>query len=156
MLLFLSEYTNKVDKKGRVSVPASFRSQLESTDFKGFIAFPHLELPCIEGWARPRMMRLAAGMDDLPPLSAQYAANSTLMTKSKELTFDPEGRVMLIDVLRDYAGITDQAVFAGRGQTFQIWEPGRFKEFESQAVALIQANADNIRLAPPTPETRDV
>ncbi len=149
MLLFLSEYENKVDKTGRVSVPAAFRTQLEETEFKGFVGFPHLELPCIEGWAISRMMRLAAGMDSLPPLSAQYAANSTLMTKSKELAFDPEGRVKLTPKLQEHAGIKTKAIFAGRGQTFQIWEPSRFAEFADQAEAIIQANPDSITLAPP-------
>ena len=148
MLLFLSEYSNKVDKTGRVSVPAPFRSKLERTEFKGFIAFPHHKLPCIEGWDITRMTRLATGMDEAPPLSAQYNANSRLMTKSKDLPFDPEGRVKLTPKLLAHAGITSRAVFAGRGQTFQIWEPDQFEAYEDQADEDEVASPENIRLGP--------
>ncbi|MFN3232843.1 MAG: division/cell wall cluster transcriptional repressor MraZ [Alphaproteobacteria bacterium] len=148
MLLFLSEYENKVDKTGRVSVPAGFRAQLEETDFKGFVGFPHLELPCIEAWTMSRMRRLAAGMERMPPLSAQYNANSTLMTKSKELAFDPEGRVKLTPKFLAHTGIKNKAMIAGRGPTFQIWEPERFHAHEAQAEAVIMANPDSFLLGP--------
>ncbi len=148
MPLFLSTYTNKVDKKGRISVPASFRAELVSGDAGGFVAFPHPELKCIEGWDKGRMSRFAEGMDDFSPMSADYAAISTLMSKSRELAFDPEGRVSLSDDLMDWAGISDQVIFAGRGQTFQVWSPAEYDSYEGQVSSLVLANRDNIRLAP--------
>lgn len=148
MPLFLSTYTNKVDKKGRISVPAPFRAELNSGGAEGFVAFPHPELKCIEGWDKGRMTRLAEGMDEFSPMSADYSAISTLMSKSRELMFDPEGRVTLVDDLMNWAGITDQVVFAGRGQTFQVWCPTEYETYEMQAGSVVLANRDKIRLAP--------
>ena len=40
--MFLSSYENRIDKKGRVSVPATFRSHLSSMGYNGFISYPSL------------------------------------------------------------------------------------------------------------------
>ncbi len=130
MPLFLSSYANKVDKKGRVSVPAPFRAELEHLN--GFVAFPHTEHACIEGWDRSRMDQLAEAMDQYSPLSEEYDALGYLMGKSRELPFDPEGRVILPPYLIETAGITDSVVFVGRGKSFQIWDPERHAEFETR------------------------
>ena len=130
MPLFLSSYANKVDKKGRVSVPASFRAELEHLN--GFVAFPHTEHACIEGWDRSRMDELAEAMDQYSPLSEEYDALGYLMGKARVLPFDPEGRVILPPYLIETAGITDSAVFVGRGKSFQIWDPERHAAFETR------------------------
>ncbi len=130
MPLFLSSYANKVDKKGRVSVPSQFRAELEA--MAGFVAFPHTELPCIEGWDRARMDQLADAMDQFSPLSEEYAALGYLMGASRVLPFDPEGRVILPAYLMETAGISDNVVFVGRGKSFQIWDPAKHAEFEAR------------------------
>jgi MraZ protein len=130
--LFLSAYTNKVDKKGRVSVPASFRAELEQLSQNGFVAFPHTEDPCIEGWDRGRIGELAEAMDEFSPMSEEHKALGYLLGKSRELPFDPEGRIVLPPNLMAQAGITDTALFIGRGKSFQIWGPERYEEFEER------------------------
>ena len=149
MLLFLSTYTNNVDKKGRITVPSSFRTELDQNKSEGVIAFPHPELDCIEVWDRERMARYAEGMDDLSPMSAEYAAVSTLMSKGRMLSFDTEGRVILPEDMTEKVKIEGEVVFAGRGQTFQIWEPSAFEAYESEASTRVLASKDSIRLAPP-------
>jgi MraZ protein len=98
----------------------------------GFVAFPHTELACIEGWDRARMDQLADAMDDYPPLSEEYAALGYLTGASRVLPFDPEGRVILPASLMEPAGITDSVVFIGRGKSFQIWDPAKLAEFEAR------------------------
>ena len=132
MPLFLSSYFNKVDKKGRVSVPASFRAELERLGQAGFFAFPHTEEPCIEGWDRARIRQLADAMDEFPPMSDEYAALGYLLGKSRELPFDPEGRIMLPSFMLESCGITDSVMFVGQGNSFQIWQPERREAFESR------------------------
>ena len=148
MLLFVSEYTNKVDNQGRVSVPASFRTQLDKGGFETFFAFPHQGLPCLEAWDPVRLERLALGMDTHIPMSTHHTAKGTIISKSKELTFDPEGRVKLTGPLLTHASIKDRAVFAGRGVSFQIWEPGLFDAYEEQGAALVRANPDTMMPGP--------
>ncbi len=131
MPLFLSSYFNKVDKKGRVSVPAPFRAELERLEQNGFIAFPHTEHACIEGWDRGRIGQLADAMDDFSPLSPEYDALGSVLGKARELPFDPEGRIILPAYLLEHSGITDNVLFIGRGKSFQIWNPEKHAEFDA-------------------------
>ena len=151
MPLFLSTYTNKLDKKGRISVPAPFRARLEGSVFSGFVVFPHPEITCLEAWDMERMERFAEGMDEYAPMSAEYAAVSTLMTRSKELSFDPEGRVTVPEAMLAEVGIADQIKFAGRGQTFQLWNPEAYDQFEAESAAIARTSGERVRLAPRRP-----
>ncbi len=144
MPLFLSSYFNKVDKKGRVSVPASFRAELEGQG--GFIAFPHTEHPCIEGWDRSRISQLAEAMDEFSPMSPEYDALGYLLGKARELPFDPEGRIILPPYLIESCGITDSVLFIGRGRSFQIWDPRQHEDFESRVKPTSAAVAKAISL----------
>lgn len=153
MPLFLSTYTNKVDKKGRVSVPAQFRNELEKAGYNSFIAFPHPDLRCIEAWDKERMDRYAEGMDEFSPMSAEYASVSTLMTASREVVFGPEGRIVVPEYLLDYLDPEGTVIFAGRGQTFQIWRPDRFADYELEVKNRAAQLTNVVRLAPRRPRS---
>ena len=65
MRLFLSQYTNKIDSKGRVSVPADFRVSLRTQFFNGIIAFRSFKFKTIEALDYERMQKIADSIDDL-------------------------------------------------------------------------------------------
>jgi MraZ protein len=141
MTLFLSTFVNKVDKKGRVSVPAQFRLSLAQQSFNGIVAFPSFTSPSIEAGGIDRMERLSAGAADLPTFSPEQDDLTTLIFASaQQLAFDPEGRVILPEELTSHAGITETAAFVGLGRTFQIWEPKAFNLYRSEALARAKAN----------------
>lgn len=142
--MFLSTYTNKVDKKGRVSVPAPFRATVSSQDFNGIIAFPSLKHATIEGAGMDYISRLTQLIDDLPPFSDAADAFSSILASCHQLAFDPEGRIMLPDELIAVAGISEQVCFVGRGQTFQIWEPAAWKIAEAEARSLARSQRDRL------------
>ncbi len=124
MRLFLSTYTNKIDKKGRVSVPASFRSVVAAGSHNSIIAYNSLKNNCIEACSVERIQSLHEMIDKLDPYSAQHEIFSTLVLgKSIELSFDPEGRVVIPEDLMAFAGLKEQACFVGKGNTFEIWNP---------------------------------
>jgi MraZ protein len=133
MGLFLSRFVNKIDKKGRVSVPAPFRAALSDQSFAGIVVYPHPKLPAIEGCGLDRMEQMIEGHDRLDQFSDQRDDLGSIFTVSHQLAFDPEGRVMLPEDLLAHAGITEQAVFAGSGRTFQIWEPKSLERHLSDA-----------------------
>ena len=86
MALFLSTFVNKIDKKGRVSVPSAFRAALTSQGFPGVVLFPSFSLPAIEGWGMDRMEALSAGIDeDFDPLGNDLDEFANGLGK----TFDP-------------------------------------------------------------------
>jgi len=130
MALFLSTFLNKVDKKGRVSVPAQFRSMLYGEDFSGIVIYESSINGCIEGCSIERIKRLSELIDDLDPFSKERDAfATTILGGAAQLPFDSDGRVILPKALMDFANISENAVFVGKGQTFEIWEPKKFEVY---------------------------
>ena len=64
MTLFLSTHINKVDKKGRVSVPAQFRAELAAETFQGVVLFRSNVHPALEGFAWSHMQEIANRLDN--------------------------------------------------------------------------------------------
>jgi len=130
MRLFLSTFTNKVDSKGRVSVPATFRAVLKNEDFQGIIVFPsHTERHrYLVGCSMEFLERLSAGLETLPTFSdEQETMGHLVFAACSQLPYDQTGRVMLTRDLLEATGITDQARFVGLGKTFQVWEPAAYE-----------------------------
>jgi len=132
--LFLSTFVNKVDKKGRVSVPASFRTALVGQTFSGVVALPSLTVPAVEGSGIDRFERLAEGTDQLNPFSeAHDDFAKAIFGRSHQLPFDSEGRIVLPEALIAHAKLGETAAFVGQGRTFQIWEPEAYRAYEREA-----------------------
>ena len=132
--MFLSSYENKIDKKGRVSVPAAFRSHLTTQGYSGFISYPSFSNPALECCTQERIEKLSNSIDTLNPFEEKrdYFATSVL-SESSNLIFDTEGRVQFSKKLLDYAKIKNDILFVGLGKTFQVWNPKNFDKFKSVA-----------------------
>ncbi len=147
MALFLSTYTNKIDKKGRVSVPAAFRAALAGQNFNGFVAFRSHRLPAIEALDMSRMEAISESADGLELFSEKHEdLSATIFADAAQLAFDGEGRVMLPEILTSHAGISDMAAFAGQGRTFQIWAPETFREHQENARARAREQGMTLQL----------
>ena len=144
--MFLSSFENKIDKKGRVSVPASFRSYLNSLGYNGFIGYPSFNSPALEGCSQDRIEKLSNTIDSLNPFEEKrdYFATSVL-SESENLQFDPEGRVSITQKLLDHAKIKNRTLFVGLGKTFQIWEPKNFEKFKIFARKKAFQNRSNLK-----------
>jgi MraZ protein len=124
---FVSSFTNRLDAKGRVSIPASFRSVLARDGFEGLYLYPSLETESLDAGGNGLMSEIDGLMANLAPFSDERDHFSTaLYGLSEVLKVDPEGRVSLTDGLKAHAGIADAVTFVGLGHKFQIWEPNRF------------------------------
>ena len=132
--MFLSSFENKIDKKGRVSVPATFRSHLNSMGYNGFISYPSFNHNALEACSQDRIEKLSSAIDSLNPFEEKrdYFATSVL-SESENLQFDTEGRVSISEKLLQHAKITNNVLFVGLGKTFQIWEPTSFEKFRANA-----------------------
>ena len=148
MALFLSRFDNKVDQKGRVSVPASFRADLTSDTFAGAVAFPSpRNNRALDACDIGRMKHLSDGIDTFNPFSDEFGDLATaILTKSHRLPFDGEGRIILPKPLLQHAGITNIATFAGRGATFQIWAPEAYDAYEAEATGRAEEQAVKFEL----------
>ena len=122
--MFLSTYENKLDKKGRVSVPASFRSYLSNLGYNGIICYPSFNNQSIEAWPQDRIEKLSNTIDSLNPFEEKRDFFATsILSESENLQFDTEGRVTISSKLLDHAKIKNNVLFVGLGKTFTIQEP---------------------------------
>ena len=144
--MFLSTYENKLDKKGRVSVPASYRSYLSNIGYNGIICYPSFNNLCIEAWPQDRIEKISNAIDSLNPFEEKkdYFATS-ILSESVNLQFDSEGRILLTAKLLKHAKIKTSMVFVGQGKTFQIWEPTLFEKFKVTARKKSNINRSSLK-----------
>ena len=144
--MFLSIFENRLDKKGRVSVPASYRAHLSSLGYNGIICFPSFNNQSIEAWSQDRIEKISNSIDTLNPFDEKkdYFATS-ILSESINLQFDSEGRVLLGQKLLKHAKIKNSMLFVGQGKTFQIWEPINFEKFRVTARKKSNINRANLK-----------
>ena len=137
---FVSHYMLHLDAKGRVSVPASFRTALERDGFDGLYCYPALDRPALDAGGKALMAENEALITSLPPASPERDRFSlSLYGTSETLKIDREGRVSLTETLKAHAGIVDAVTFVGLGHKFQIWEPTRFRTELASATEQMRA-----------------
>ena len=116
MALFLSNFTNKIDSKGRISVPAAFRQAICDQKFLGVVVYESFINQSIEGCGIDRITQLSDSIDDLDPFSETRDAFATaILGGSVQLSFDGDGRIILPNSLIEFANLKDTATFVGKG-----------------------------------------
>ena len=144
--MFLSSYENKIDKKGRVSVPATFRSHLNSMGYNGFISYPSFNYSALEACSQDRIEKLSKTIDSLNPFEEKRDFFATsILSESINLQFDGEGRISLTPKLLKHAKIKNKMLFVGQGKTFQIWEPTTFEKFKVNAKKKANLNRASLK-----------
>jgi MraZ protein len=134
MALFIDTFVNKIDRKGRVSVPATFRAALATQEFQGIVAFPSFKFPALHCAGMDWMSSLIDSTSNVDLFSAAHDdLTASLFSDAKQLPFDGEGRVMLPESLCAHAGLSEGAAFAGRGRYFEIWEPKALEAYKAEA-----------------------
>ena len=144
--MFLSSFENRLDKKGRVSVPASFRSYLSNLGYNGVICYPSFNNQSIEAWPQDRIEKISNTIDSLNPFEEKRDFFATsILSESVNLQFDSEGRISLTPKLLKHAKIKKSVLFIGQGKTFQIWEPTTFEKFRVNARKKANLNRSNLK-----------
>jgi len=126
MAQFLGTHTNRLDAKGRVSIPAPFRAALKSNGDANvsLVLRPSHTHPFVEGWPEDAFQALARPLDTLDLFSeAHDDLAAALFADAYPLEADREGRIVLPEALVAHAALTEGVVFMGLGRIFQIWEP---------------------------------
>jgi len=137
---FVATFTNRLDQKGRVSVPAPFRGVLAREGQDGLYCYPALDRPAIDGGGARLMQAIADRLSVFETFSEDHESLSTAFYgESRLLKIDPDGRVVLPPEFREYAGIGDTALFVGQGFKFQIWQPERFAERQAETRAHLRS-----------------
>ena len=139
--LFLDTVYNKVDSKGRVSLPADYRSIVKELNSE-IVCYRSLTAPCIEGCVEDLLEKLASEIETSTDFFSQTQDDLTnlIFGDAKRFTFDSTGRIVLSEKLLKHAGITDTAVFVGKGRKFQIWNPQNWETEEARIRAEVLKN----------------
>ncbi len=149
MALFVGKHVNKIDKKGRISVPKPFRAVLQGQGLSSLYVYPRFKQQALEACDLAFMTRLSRSLDDLDLFSDdQDDLASVILANAQELSFDPEGRIVLPTELAEYAEIKDEAIFVGQGPRFQIWQPAAFETFSTMAFERAKSRNATLKLTP--------
>jgi MraZ protein len=127
MTHFMGTHQNRLDAKGRVSIPAPFRTALREAALEAEAAVvlrPSHRHACIEGWAAADFHKMGEGLQALDVFSEEQDDLAfALYGSASELVPDKEGRIVLPELLVTHALLRDGVVFVGLRDHFEIWEP---------------------------------
>lgn len=147
---YVSNFTNRLDAKGRVSIPATFRAVLARDGFEGLYVHPSLDAPALDAGGNTLLGEIDALLSSLPAYSDERDQLSTALFGTSEiLKVDPEGRVGLTESVKSHAGLGDQVTFVGLGRKFQLWHPERFGAHLEAARDRVREVKRNLGRLPP-------
>ena len=141
VFLFMDTITNKVDAKGRVSLPSDYRAIVKELSTE-IVCYRSLSAPCIEGCLEDTLDKLATEIENSTDFFSETQDNLTnlIFGDAKRFPIDSTGRIVLTEKLLQHAGITDTAVFVGKGRKFQIWNPENWAKEETRIRAEVMKN----------------
>jgi len=147
VFLFMDTIINKVDAKGRVSLPSDYRAMVKELSAE-IVCYRSLTAPCIEGCLEDLLESLATEIENSTDFFSETQDNLTnlIFGDAKRFPFDSTGRIILSEKLLKHAGITDAAVFVGKGRKFQIWNPENWKKEESRIRAEVLKNRPTLKI----------
>jgi MraZ protein len=129
----MSSTVNKIDSKGRISIPAPFRSVLEFQGYPGVYLFPSFTSRAIDGGGQELIDQISLSVEKMQLFSEETDALSTaLFSDTYSLSYDQDGRVSLPELLIEHANLRERVIFVGQGRKFQMWNPDDFKLFKRE------------------------
>ena len=131
---FTSTFPGTLDAKGRVCIPADYRTALTAQNTAGVhLRLSHLD-SSIEGFGDEKMQRLLASQAAQDPVFGTDVDDTVrLMLRSTQLLpRDENGRVRLPDSYIEHAGLKDRVIFTGEGASFYIWSPEAYEAMHEE------------------------
>lgn len=137
---------NKVDSKGRVSLPSDYRAIVKELSSE-IICYRSLNSPCIEGCTEELLEKLAVDMESSLDFFSQTQddLSNLIFGDARRFSFDSTGRILLSEKLLSHANISDIAIFVGKGRKFQIWSPENWEKEEKRIRTEAVKNRPSLR-----------
>jgi MraZ protein len=144
--MFLGTHLNGLDAKGRVSVPADFRSVVRGEGLEGVYCWPSPDGGCLVGCGEALMGRYKAmteGMDLFDPMRDALA--HAVFAGVRLLGFDANGRITLPDAFVAHASLNGQASFVGLADRFEIWTPEAYEAHRQAQREILRESRESAR-----------
>ena len=133
---FLSNAVNRIDAKGRVSVPAHFRTVVQQRGYSELYAIRQLDVSALDVGGLDLLDRYEERMKlEDPFLQAADDMSFFVHGDGAFLKLDQDGRITVTDFIREHTGISSEVAFVGRGNFFQMWEPGKLGAYGAEVRA---------------------
>ncbi|MDX2222042.1 MAG: division/cell wall cluster transcriptional repressor MraZ [Rhodospirillaceae bacterium] len=156
MKAFIGTFVNKIDAKGRISVPASFRGVVQAKSLTGVALYASPVESCVEGCGMDRIDSLVEAMPDrFDQVSGTDEVAEAILAAAREAAFDADGRIILPEDLIAHAGLRDRGAFVGKGRVFQIWEPDTLAAMNDARLRRIAAAQKAVPPARPAQPNKD-
>jgi len=124
--MFIGEYSHNLDNKGRLAVPAKFRTILKN----GAVVTKGLD-NCLFLYPKKEWKVLAEKLANLPIGQAKARAFSRLMLAgAMEVDFDNQGRITLPEYLRKFGRLNKKAIIAGLYDKLEIWDETAWNKYK--------------------------
>ena len=138
--MFIGEYQHLIDDKGRLAVPAKFRSALKS----GAVVTHGLDR-CLFVFEKKEWGIWANKIKSMPISKSNSRAFSRLMLGgAMEAILDVQGRILIPDYLREYAGLKKNAIVTGLYNRLEIWDAESWKKYKSKTEASSEDIAEKL------------
>ena len=138
--MFIGEYHHALDGKGRLAVPAKFRAALRA----GCVVTRGIDA-CLFLFTREEWGRLAQQITALPITQANSRAFARLMLAgAMDCEVDGQGRILLPEYLRRYAGLKKLTVIAGLSTRLEIWDAAAWEAYKGKTEASATAIAEHL------------
>lgn len=141
--MFRGCFEHTIDDKGRVSIPAKFREALETVFTPPFFVTRQLMDACLVAYPADEWHALETRMSELPSFDPNVQKFRRIFyAPAQECPLDKAGRILVPPTLRSYAGLDRQAVVAGMGKTFEIWDKQRYDQMMGDATENFEGLAE--------------
>jgi len=126
--MFIGEYSHNLDEKGRLAIPKKFRQDLS----KGAVVTRGLD-NCLFLYTKSEWKKLADKLATLPFSQANARAFARLMLAgAMDVNIDSQGRIMVPDYLRSFAGLKKSIIVAGLYNRLELWDQKNWEEYKSR------------------------
>ena len=125
--VLMGEYLHNMDAKGRVSFPTKLREILGET----FYVTKTIDKHCLTVYPQEEWEKLSNKVAQLPQAKSANIRR-VLFSGAGELNPDKQGRVLIPQHLREYAGLEKDVAFIGTSNRAEIWDAQRWASFNAE------------------------
>jgi len=133
MTALMGTFRYSIDHKGRINIPAKFRSSADLPGGDHYVVVRGFE-GCLYVYPHDSWQQVEAKLIELKTISNQKARYfiRTLLSQAADARLDKQGRIAIPQNLLDLAGIKKDVVVRGILDKLELWDPDRLDKYEAQ------------------------